>query len=224
MDRLEGCASKHRVVVNLRLGHLVNLRDQVWPVGVVQLGVVADEHLVQVLDQEEVARFEDQHIVVHLCPTVHAQRHLVAHAVLEIASKGFCHDEVGVNVDASPLQDDQKPDKVGLVGISPVLSSLVLLHPGQKGVHVLEDEVRVDVDDGLGEEAGEVVSDSFRLEGSSHIFRFQFLEHLVSARFQIFEAPGIRQISSAGQACPLLPPLPSLPSCKGRGKQRRHTF
>ena len=163
MNRLEGCSSKHSIVVNLGLGHLVNLGDQVWSVGVVELGVVADEHLVEVLDHEGVAGLEDQHVVVNLLPPVHAQRHLVAHAVLEVARKRFGHNEVGVDVDASPLQDDQEPDKIGLVGISPVLSSLVLLHPGQKGVHVLEDEVRVDVDDGLGEEGGEVVLDSFRL-------------------------------------------------------------
>ena len=32
----------------------------------IELGVVADHHLVQVLDQERVAGLEDQHIVVHL--------------------------------------------------------------------------------------------------------------------------------------------------------------
>ena len=103
MDRLEGCTTKHCVVVHLRafLGHLVNLGDQVWTIGMVKLGVVADQHLVQVLDEEGVAGLEDQHVVVHLLTAVHAQRHLVSHAVLEVACKRFCDDEVGVEVDAS---------------------------------------------------------------------------------------------------------------------------
>ena len=102
-------------------------------------------------------------IQTNLLAPVHAQRHLVTDAVLEVARKRFCHDKIGVDVDASPLQDHQKPDKVWLVRVSPELSPLVLLHPRQKGVHVLEDEVGVDVDNGLREEAGEVVSNGFRL-------------------------------------------------------------
>ena len=107
--------------------NLVNLRDQVWPVSVVKLGIIADQHLVQVLNQERVARLKDQHVVVHLLTlgkkgaknrvkkfltSVHAQRHLMAHAVLEVARERFRDDEVGVDVDATPLQDDQEPDKV----------------------------------------------------------------------------------------------------------------